>query len=97
MKPLMVSEDILPLGEFKARAARILKDLPGRRNPLVVTQNGRPACVVMSPDEFDRMREREAFLEAVAQGLADVQAGRVISNEELRKQLDAEFGPLEAE
>jgi len=97
MKPLMVSEDILPLGEFKARAARILKDLPGRGNPLVITQNGRPACVVMSPDEFDRMRERQAFLEAVARGLADVKAGRVISDEELQKQLDAEFGPLEAE
>lgn len=97
MKPLMVSEDILPLGEFKARAARILKDLPERRNPLVITQNGRPACVVMSPDDFDRMRERQAFLKAVAQGLADVRADRVISDEELGKQLDAELGPPEAE
>ncbi len=35
--------------------------------------------------------------EAVAQGLADVRAGRVISDEELLKQLDAEFGPLEAD
>ena len=97
MKPLVVSEDILPLGEFKARAARIIKDLARRGNPLVITQNGRPACVVMSPAEFDRLRERQAFLEAVAQGLADVEAGRVIGDEELRKQLDSEFGPLETE
>ena len=41
--------------------------------------------------------ERQTFLEGVAQGLADVQAGRVISDKELRKQLDAEFGALEAE
>jgi prevent-host-death family protein len=97
MKPLNVSEDIIPLGQFKARAARIIKDLAKRGNPLVITQNGRPACVVMSPAEFDHMRERQAFLIAVAQGLADVEAGRVISDEELRKQLDAEFGPLETE
>jgi len=97
MKPLMVSEDILPLGEFKAHAARILAELSERRNPLVITQNGRPACVVMSPREFDRLRERQAFLEAVAEGLADVQAGRLISDEELGKELDAEFGPLDAE
>ena len=97
MKPLMISEDILPLGEFKARAARILKDLPKRKNPLVITQNGRPACVVMSPGGFDRMRERQAFLEAVAQGMADVQARRVISDEELGERLDAEFGELEAQ
>ena len=97
MKLLNVSEDIIPLGQFKARAASIIKDLARRGNQLVVTQNGRPACVVMSPAEFDRMRERQAFLEAVSQGLADVEAGRVISDEELRKQLDTEFGPLETE
>ncbi|NOY92752.1 MAG: hypothetical protein GXP55_16300 [Deltaproteobacteria bacterium] len=51
----------------------------------------------MSPEEFDRMRERQAFLEAVAQGLADMQAGRVITDDELRMRLDAEFGPLQAE
>ena len=97
MKPLSVSRDIIPLGQFKARAACIIKGLAKRGNPLVITQNGRPACVVMSPAEFDRMRERQAFLVAVAQGLADVEAGRIISDEELRKQLDAELGPLEAE
>ena len=97
VKPLKISEDILPLGEFKARAAGILKDLSARETPLVITQNGRPACVVMSPGAFDRICEREVFLEAVAHGLADVRAGRVIADEELRKQLDLEFGPLEAE
>jgi len=97
MKPLKISEDIVPLGEFKAKAASIIKALPGRRNPLVITQNGRPACVVMSPMEFDRMREREAFLDAVSEGMADIEAGRVISDEQLGKDLDAEFGPLEAE
>lgn len=97
MKPLMISEDILPLGEFKARAAQILKDLHSRRSPLVITQNGRPACVVMSPEEFDRMTQRQAFLEAVGQGIADSQAGRIISNEELGERLDAELGPLVAD
>jgi prevent-host-death family protein len=95
MKRLSVSEDIIPLGEFKARAASIINDLRKRRNPLVITQNGRPACVLMSTAEFDLMRERQAFLEAVADGLADVKAGRVISDEELRKRLDAEFGPVD--
>ncbi len=97
MKPLSVTDDIIPLGQFKARAARIIKDLAKRGKPLVITQNGRSAFVVMSPGEFDRMREREAFLVAVAQGLADVEAGRVIDDEELGKQLDAEFGRLEEE
>ena len=92
----MDSKDTLPLSEFKARMARILRELRSRRSPLVVTRNGRPVCVVMSPEEFDRMRERQAFLEAIASGLADVQAGRVVSDEDLGRHLDAEFGPLGA-
>ncbi len=97
MKPLRISEDIVPLGEFRAQAASIIKALPGRRNPLVITQNGRPACVVMSPSEFDRMREREAFFEAVSEGLADAEAGRVVSDEQLGEMLDAELGPADGE
>jgi prevent-host-death family protein len=97
MKPLTVSEDIIPLGQFKAQAASIIKSLRERGNALVITQNGRPACVVMSPAEFDLMRERQSFLEVVADGLADREAGRVINDDELERELDAEFGLLEAE
>ena len=46
---------------------------------------------------FEHKREREAFLVAMAQGLADVKAGRVIDDDEMREQLDAEFGLLEEE
>ena len=42
------------------------------------------------------LRERLAFLEAVAQGMADVEAGRVIGDEELGKKLDVEFGRKKA-
>jgi prevent-host-death family protein len=97
LKHLNVSEDIIPLGEFKARAATIIKELAARGNPKVITQNGRPACVVMSPVQYDLMRERQAFLEAVAAGLDDVKAGRVVDDDELGRRLDAELGPLVAE
>jgi uncharacterized protein (DUF433 family) len=43
----------------------------------------------------ERRGERERFLEAVEEGLADAEAGRVISDEELRACLDEELGPLE--
>lgn len=87
MKDLQISKDIVPLGEFKAGAAQILKRLAGSRSPLVLTQNGRPAAVMLSPQEFDRLRERERFLESVAMGLADAEAGRVVDTDELRRRL----------
>lgn len=95
MKRLQVSRDIVPIGEFKVHISKLLHQLRGSRRPLVITQNGKPAAVVISPEEFDRLCEERQFVGAVRQGLADVQAGRTITDAELERQLDAEFGSLE--
>ena len=84
MKNLRVSDGVIPLGEFKSHAARYLKDLDG---PIVITQNGRPAGVLLAPSEYDRIREQQSFLESIVAGMADAQAGRVMDKETLREQL----------
>jgi prevent-host-death family protein len=89
MKEVQVSNGIVPLGEFKAQAARLLKRLGESGEPMVITQNGRPAGVLVSPKEFDRIQERQRFLESIAAGLADAEAGRVVGTSELRRCLQA--------
>jgi prevent-host-death family protein len=87
MKEVQVSDGIVPLGEFKAQAAKLLKRLGESGQPMVITQNGRPAGVLVSPKEFDRIQERQRFLESVAAGLADAEAGGVIDTPALRKSI----------
>ena len=87
MKEVQVSNGIVPLGEFKAQAAKLLKRLSESGQPMVITQNGRPAGVLVSPKEFDRIQERQRFLESISAGLADAEAGRVIDTVELKKRL----------
>ena len=94
MKPLHVSEDILPIADFKARASEVVRRLREHRRPVVITQSGKPAAVLLAPEEFDRLTYRARFLEAVGEGLADAEAGRTVSDEALGKRLDAEFGKL---
>jgi len=50
--------------------------------------------VLLSPDDFDQLTYAERFREAVREGLADVEAGRVVSDEELREALEPEFGKM---
>jgi predicted transcriptional regulator len=38
---------------------------------------------------------REQVLAAIEEGLADIETGRVTSHEDLRAELEAEFGPLD--
>jgi len=86
MKNLRVSTGVIPLGEFKSHAARYLRELDG---PVIITQNGRSAGVLMAPSEYDRIREQQSFLESIAAGMADAQAGRVMDEDSLQKQLAA--------
>ncbi len=84
MKNLRVSDGVVPLGEFKTHAASYLKDLDG---PVMITQNGRPAGVLLSPVEYDRICEQQRFLESIAAGIADVQNGRIMDEGGLQEQL----------
>ena len=87
MKSLLVSEDVVPIGEFKAQAPHWLRRAAATGRPIVITQNGRPAGVLLAPVEFDRLTERERFFESIARGLDDAAAGRVMDTEELRARL----------
>lgn len=83
MKPLQVAQDILPLAQFKAQTSQVFRQLQRDQRPLVITQNGRPAAVLLTPAEFDRLRYREHVLAKVNAGLADSLAGRLIDDEDL--------------
>ncbi len=87
MKEVQISDGIVPLGEFKAQAAKLLKRIGESGQPMVITQNGRRAGVLISPQEYDRMQERQRFLESIAAGLADAESGRTMTTMELRERL----------
>jgi len=88
MRALKVAEDIVPVGEFKGKAARWLRHAAESGQPVVITQNGKPAGVLVSPSEYDRLTERQRFLESVALGLADAEAGRTMNTKELLRRLE---------
>lgn len=86
---LSVAEDIIPIGEFKAQASRLLRQVCQGARPLVITQNGRPAGVLLSPTEYDRLCARERLLESVAAGVGDADEGRLMDTDILRVRLAA--------
>ncbi len=89
MKTIKLSEDFVPVSDFKAQAAEWLKRLSETHQPIVITQNGKVAGVVLSPAEYDRLSYHARFVASVEAGLADVEAGRTYSHEEVRKEIEA--------
>ncbi|MFT5432819.1 MAG: prevent-host-death family protein [Myxococcota bacterium] len=95
MKPISIQDDIVPIGQFKTHASRIVRGMRETGRPVVITQNGKPAGVLISPEAFDRFTERERFVAAVHEGLADSDAGRTISDEELTAHFQRRFENME--
>lgn len=88
MKNFQVSEDIVSLSDFKNQASKMLHQMQHSQRPIIITQNGRPAGVLISPTEFDLISERSRFIQAVQRGLDDVAQGRVVADQDLDRVLD---------
>ena len=87
MRPINISQNIVSLSDFKNKASKMLHEIQSSHRPLVITQNGKAAAVLISPSDFDVLTEQVRFVDAVQKGLADVQNGRVLPDEDLGKKL----------
>jgi prevent-host-death family protein len=75
-----LTEDIRPLTDFKRNTANFVKLMTKTKRPVVLTVNGKAKLVVQGADSYQRMMDRLDHLEAVEairQGLKDVEEGRV--------------------
>lgn len=87
MKNISVSNDIIPVGQFKSGLAKYLKEIQEKRNSLIITQNGKPAGVLISPEEFDKLQQTRLFIDSVSRGLSNSEKGEVLTTSRLRSEL----------
>lgn len=87
MRPINISQNIVSLSVFKNKASKMLREVQSSHRPIVITQNGKAAAVLISPADFDLLTEQVRFVDAVQRGLTDVQHGRVLPDEDLDKEL----------
>lgn len=92
MRGVRVSENFVPVSEFKAQAADWLRKLAETGAPVVITQNGKPAGVLLSPEAFDALTEQARFVATVERGLEDARAGRVHTHADVAKRMKVRFG-----
>ncbi len=81
------SEDVVPLGDLKVNPGKIVRQADETGRPVLVTSHGRGVAVVQGLSEFEAAQEERDFMRAVVAGLADIEAGRVMSLDELKRSL----------
>ncbi len=56
-----------------------IKESNEHKKPIVLTQHGKSAAVLLSAEKFQEMQDRIEFMRKVAQGLEDYKSSRVHS------------------
>ena len=87
MSNLRLSRDIRPLSEFRANTAAFVRQVQESRRPLVLTQHGRGAAVLLDIAEYEQLLERAELLEDVHAAEAQMERGEGISHEAAKQQV----------
>jgi prevent-host-death family protein len=72
---------------LKREATRILADLEGTYDPVLITEHGRPAAYLIDVKAFEGLCSRVRILEGIARGEKAIQDGRVSNHEQAKKRL----------
>jgi prevent-host-death family protein len=69
---------IVPISDLRDDAAAVLERVRKSREPLVITQRGRTAAVLLSADAFERGEREREILRLIARGERELREGKSV-------------------
>ncbi|MFA9478778.1 type II toxin-antitoxin system Phd/YefM family antitoxin [Phycisphaerales bacterium AB-hyl4] len=91
----MRTANIMPFTEHRQHLREHFEQVKRSNHPLIVTTNGKPAAVVISPERYDQLAEAEErlqSLEMIDKSMQDIQAGRTQPMRDALRQIADEQG-----
>ena len=89
MRKLKPSRDIQPVTEFRANAAQFIEQVQDTGQPVVLTQHGRSAAVLLDVESYEAMLDEIGLLRDVRLAEKQVAAGKTRSHAAVAKALRA--------
>ena len=87
MPRLLLNEDIRPLSEFRSKFAIYVKQVHDTKRPMVITQRGRSAAVLLDVGEYEALLEKLDILEAVQCAERQLEQGFRIEHSEAKRRV----------
>jgi len=72
---------------LKRRATEIIAGLQEERDPILITQHGKPAAYLVDVLTYEELNRRISVLEGIALGEQAIREGRTISQTEAKRRL----------
>lgn len=88
---IRLDTDIRPVSEFRANAAGLIDQVKSSGRPLVLTQHGRSAAVVLDVNDFQQMVDEIEVLRDIQTSVQQIEAGKGITNRDAKAELRKRF------
>ncbi len=72
---------------LKRSATKILADLHSSREPVLITEHGKPSAYLVDADDYLSLQNRISLLEGLAKGERAIQEKRTVTHEAAKKYL----------
>lgn len=83
---------IVPISELRKEVAGIVKKVSDSAEPVVITQRGKAAVVMVGAKEYQRFQHELEILKILAQGEKQISEGAGYSLDEVMKEADRILG-----
>jgi len=80
MQRIILNDDIHSLSEFRSNASGYISQVHSTKRPLVITQNGKCAAVLLDVDEYEKIMEKTELIEDVETALTQISEGKGIAH-----------------
>jgi prevent-host-death family protein len=81
--------EVIPVTDLRQDAAAALRKVRSSKQPLVITQRGRAAAVMLSIEAFEQAEHERQLLRLLARGEREIAAGRGYDLEAVLREADA--------
>lgn len=89
MPKIKPSRDIQPVTEFRANAAQFIEQVQSTGEPMILTQHGRSAAVLLDVESYESLMDELALLRDVRTAEEQVAAGKGLSHATVARKLRA--------
>ena len=72
---------------LKRQATKILSELHVTKEPVLITEHGKPSAYLVDFEDFESLKRRMAVLEGIARGESAASEGRTLSHDEAKAKM----------
>jgi len=87
MPRLRIDQDIRSMSEFRTGIASFLKQVHDTKRPLIITQHGKGAAVLLDVGEYESMQEKIELLKDIQISVSQIENGEGVEHQNAKEMI----------